>query len=51
MKEEPKIIHDKECIHCKRLFECKGKAKGTNCVMYEERGKDGRQENVHKESY
>lgn len=41
MKEEPKLIHGKECIHCKRLFTCAGREKGQNCVMFEEREKKG----------
>lgn len=36
------LIHDKECLHCKKFFECKGKPRGTICVNYEERKKDGR---------
>ena len=37
MKEELKLIHGKECIKCKRLFNCPGRKKDTNCVFFEER--------------
>lgn len=38
---DDKPVKDKECIHCKRFFECEGKPRGKLCVNYEER-KDGR---------
>lgn len=36
MKEQ-QLIHDRECMKCKRYWNCKGKEKGTNCVYYEGR--------------
>lgn len=36
------LIHDKECLHCKKFFDCKGKLKNKPCVNFEERKKDGR---------
>ena len=37
---------DRECIHCERFFDCKGKPEGVKlCVNFEERkDKDGRRE-------
>lgn len=29
----------KECIHCERFFECKGKEKDKPCLHYKERRK------------
>ena len=38
MKEEEKVIHDRECQSCKRLFVCNGKpADVKRCVNYKER--------------
>ena len=36
------LIKDRECLHCKHFFECKGKPRGVSCVNFEERKKDGR---------
>lgn len=34
------LVHDKECMKCKKLFSCKGKPKDTKiCVCFEERKK------------
>lgn len=34
---------DRECLHCTKLFKCKGKPKDNkSCVSYEERKKDER---------
>ena len=36
--EEEKVIHDRECQTCKRLFVCNGKpADVRRCVNYKER--------------
>ena len=44
MSEEVKTIKSKECIHCERLFDCKGKPSTVDkCVSFVERKKrDGR---------
>ena len=47
MTEEKKLIHGKECIKCKRLFNCHGREKDKNCVFFEERSKDGSKKNVY----
>jgi hypothetical protein len=39
---EVKLKKTKECIYCKRFFECKGKPSDKPCVNYEDRRKDGR---------
>ncbi len=39
MTEEKKLIQGKECVKCKRLFNCLGREKDTNCVFFEERKK------------
>ena len=44
-----KLIHDKECIHCKKFFDCKGKPRNTSCVNLEERKEDGYKKNVYDE--
>ncbi len=31
----------KECIHCERFFECKGKENDKPCLHYKERKKNG----------
>lgn len=31
------LVKDRECIHCNKFFECKGKPRGTLCVNIEER--------------
>lgn len=32
------LIKNQECVSCKKMFECKGKPRGTRaCVWYEER--------------
>ena len=40
-KEEP-LIKDRECVSCTKLFDCKGKRRGIQCLNYEERKRDGR---------
>ena len=36
--EEKKLHKDRECIHCERFFECKGKPKEVDvCLQYKER--------------
>lgn len=37
-------MKDRECIKCKKFFECKGKDKNTPCLHFEERkkGKNGK---------
>ena len=37
MEEEKKLIKDRECIHCERLFDCKGKPEGVKCVAFTQR--------------
>jgi hypothetical protein len=45
---EERPVRGRECIRCKKMFECKGKPKSsTLCVNFEER-KDGREKNVCK---
>jgi hypothetical protein len=37
------LVKDRDCIRCRKFFECKGKPKGNGaCVNFEERKKDGR---------
>lgn len=46
---------DKECLRCKNFFDCPGKPKEvdgrqkTLCIKFEERRRDGKQENVYDE--
>lgn len=44
---------DRECLHCKEFFECKGKPEEVKrCVNYTERGESGgREKNVRKDDY
>jgi hypothetical protein len=42
MSDAVKLIKDKECIHCRKFFECNGKPKNKPCVNLEEIKKDGR---------
>lgn len=36
-----KLVKDRECIHCKKFFECEGKPeKDKQCLQYEERKED-----------
>lgn len=38
MKEEEKLIHNRECQTCKKLFVCNGKPVDVKrCVNYKER--------------
>lgn len=47
-----KLVKDKECIRCSKMFDCKGKPKGTLCVNLEERRySDGRKKDVDQKSY
>ena len=40
---EENIKKDKSCLHCKHIFDCKGKEKRvSSCLMFEERKKNGR---------
>ena len=39
MEEEKKLIKDRECVKCEKLFDCKGKPKGIKCVCFKERKK------------
>lgn len=32
------LVKDRDCIHCKKMFDCKGKPRGTLCVNKEEEG-------------
>ena len=34
------VIKDKECIKCKRLFNCNGKPRGIKCLHYKERASE-----------
>lgn len=37
------LVKDRECIHCNKFFDCKGKPRGTSCLNFEERkNEDGR---------
>jgi hypothetical protein len=40
-EEQKKTVHkDRECIHCKRFFNCTGKPIGVKaCLFFEERKK------------
>lgn len=42
-------MKDKECIRCKKFFECKGKETKNPCLHFEERkeSKDGRIQSDH----
>ena len=42
MSEDVKLIRDRECATCERLFDCNGKPSKNPCVNYKERKKDGR---------
>lgn len=33
-------MKDKECIHCERLFDCKGKPTKEPCLMFKSRHSD-----------
>ena len=37
METKEKLIKDRECISCKRIFNCTGKTRGTNCIHFIER--------------
>ena len=39
MKSE--LVKDKGCVYCEKVLDCKGKIKGTNCLQFEERKKNG----------
>lgn len=39
----------KECLHCKRLYKCKGRASNEPCLNYEEREENGYKKNVYDE--
>lgn len=41
MSEEKKLIKDKECIHCEKMFDCEGKERGKLCIQMKERRTDG----------
>lgn len=34
---DKKLVKDRKCIYCKKFFECKGKPRGVNCILFEER--------------
>lgn len=34
MDKETKLVKDRECIKCDRLFECKGKPEGIQCIAF-----------------
>lgn len=37
------MIHDRECIHCKKFFDCEGKTdEATRCICFEDRRPAGR---------
>lgn len=37
------MIHDRECLHCEKFFECEGKADETRrCIQFEDRRPAGR---------
>ena len=36
---EQKPIKDKECMHCKKFFDCKGKNSDSPCVNFVERNR------------
>lgn len=43
MEEEKKLHKNKECIHCEKFFECKGKPKEVDvCLQFKERN-DGKE--------
>lgn len=39
------LVKDKECIHCEKFFECEGHKKGSLCINFKERKKDGKRRN------
>lgn len=32
-----KLVKDRECIRCEKIFDCKGKEKGKMCLWLKER--------------
>jgi hypothetical protein len=39
--EMEKLLKDKECLHCDKFFDCKGKPEGVkNCLNFTERKND-----------
>ena len=39
--EMEKLIKDKECLHCEKFFDCKGKPKEIKeCLQFEERKRE-----------
>ena len=45
MDKETKLVKDRECIKCERLFDCKGKPENTKCVSFMERKENGNERN------
>lgn len=48
MSDEVKLVKNRDCIHCEKIFDCKGKPREVKlCVNFVERKKDGREKNVY----
>lgn len=47
---DKELVKDRECIHCMKMFSCKGKPRGIKCVCMEKRDEDGRETNVYKKN-
>ncbi len=35
--EEKLLVKDRECLHCKKFFDCNGKKRGVDCIGFVER--------------
>lgn len=35
--EEKPLVKDRECLHCKKFFDCNGKKRGVDCIGFVER--------------
>lgn len=42
MDKETKLVKDRECIKCGKLFDCKGKPPGIQCVSIVPRKKNNK---------
>lgn len=41
MTEYKELIKDRDCLKCKKFFDCEGKPRGNkNCLNFEERKKE-----------
>lgn len=37
IEKQEEQVKDRECLKCKKFFDCKGKPRGTRCINFEER--------------